>query len=212
MNAAPVPRRVWDVLKLPPRPAGSAALVVLAGLPGTGKSHLAAAVALRCPVVVVRTDTVRKALVPRPTYSPVESGRVYWACHAVLRTLLSKGYPALFDATNLTAAGRCTLRCITRAAGAPYFLVWVEAAPVVVRERLMRRGQGAPAYDSDADWSVYKAMQAIVERPQRPDLVAAGTPGALGEAVTTIVEFLDVGRADRRGIRVAPASSPQQVA
>ena len=192
--------------------AAPAALVVLAGLPGTGKSHLAAAVALRCPVVVVRTDTVRKVLVPRPTYSPVESGRVYQACHAMLRMLLANGYPTLFDATNLTVAGRCTQRCIARAAGAPYFLVWVEAAPVVVRERLMRRGQGAPAYDSDADWSVYKAMQAIVERPQRPDLVAAGTPGALGEAVTTIVEFLDIGRADRRGIRVAPASNPQQVA
>ena len=45
MNTAPVPRRVWDALRLPPWPAGPAALVVLAGLPGTGKSHLAAAVA-----------------------------------------------------------------------------------------------------------------------------------------------------------------------
>ena len=212
MNAAPVPRRTWDVLRLPPRPAGQAALVVLAGLPGTGKSHLAAAVAAQRVVVVVRTDMVRKALVPQPTYTPVESGRVYRTCHAVLRILLSEGYPTLFDATNLTVAGRRTLRCIACAIGVPYFLVWVEAAPDVVRERLARRGQGAPAYDSDADWSVYRAMQAIVERPQRPGLVLAGTPGTLGAAVSTIVRFLDVGRADRRGIRVAPASNPQQVA
>jgi hypothetical protein len=59
---------------------------------------------------------------------------------------------------------------------------------------------------------VYKAMQATVERPQRPDLVAAGTPSALGEAVTTIVGFLDVGRADSLGIRAARVDRPQQVA
>ena len=212
MKAAPVPRRAWDVLQLPPRPLGPAALVVLAGLPGTGKSHLAAAVAAQRAVVVVRTDMVRKALVPQPTYSPLESGRVYRTCHAVLRTLLTKGYPTLFDATNLTVAGRRTLRCIARATGVPYLLVWVEAAPAVVRERLMCREQGAPAYDSDADWSVYKAMQATVERPQRPDLVVADTPGALDAAVTTIVEFLDVVCADRRGMLVTPVNSPQQVA
>ena len=212
VKVAPVPRRVWDVLQLPPRPAGPAALVVLAGLPGTGKSHLAAAVAAQRAVVIVRTDTVRKALVPQPTYSPVESGRVYRTCHAVLRMLLTKGYPTLFDATNLIAPGRRTLRCIARATGAPYFLVWVEAAPAVVRERLLRRERGAPAYDSDADWSVYRAMQATVERPQRPDLVAPDTPGALDAAVTTIVGFLDAGRAASRSIRVTPVNSPQQVA
>ena len=212
VKVVPVPRRVWDVLQLPPRPAGPAALVVLAGLPGTGKSHLAAAVAAQRAVIVVRTDTVRKALVPQPTYSPVESGRVYRTCHAVLRILLAKGYPTLFDATNLTAPGRRTLRCIARAAGVPYFLVWVEAAPAVVRERLLRRERGAPAYDSDADWSVYRAMQATVERPRRPDLLVASTPGALAEAVTTIVGFLDVGSAEKRGARVALLNSPQQVA
>lgn len=208
MNAVPVPRRVRDALRLPPRPAGPGALVVLAGLPGTGKSHLAAAVAAQRAVVVVRTDTVRKALVPQPTYSPVESGRVYRTCHAVLRILLAKGYPTLFDATNLTAVGRRTLRCIARATGVPYFLVWVETAPAVVRQRLMRRGQGAPAYDSDADWSVYQAMLTTVERPQRPHLVVAGRPDALGAAVTTIVGFLDPGRAASRSIRAAPVALP----
>ncbi len=212
MKVPPVPRRVWDVLQLPPRPVDPAALVVFAGLPGTGKSHLAAAVAAQRAVAVVRTDTVRKALVPQPTYSPVESGRVYRTCHVVLRILLAKGYPTLFDATNLTVAGRRALRCIARATGVPYFLVWVEAAPPVVRDWLMRRGQGAPAYDSAADWSVYQAMQATVERPQRPALVPADTPGALGQAVTTIVEFSDVDRATRRSMRAAPVNSPQQVA
>lgn len=212
VKVVPVPRRVWDVLQLPPRPAGPAALVVLAGLPGTGKSHLAAAIAAQRAVIIVRTDTVRKALVPQPTYSPVESGRVYRTCHAVLRVLLTKGYPTLFDATNLIAPGRRALRCIARATGAPYFLVWVDAAPAVVRERLLRRERGAPAYDSDADWSAYRAMQATVERPLRPDLVAPDTPGALDAAVTTIVGFLDAGRAASHSIRVTPVNSPQQVA
>ncbi len=212
MKVAPVPHRVWDVLQLPPQPAGPAVLVVLAGLPGTGKSHLAAAVAAQRAVVIIRTDTVRKALAPQPTYSPVESGRVYRTCHAVLRILLTKGYPTLFDATNLTAPGRRTLRCIARATGVPYFLVWVEAAPALVRERLLRRGRGMSAYDSDADWSVYRAMQATVERPQRTDLVVASTPGTLGEAVATIMGFLDGGRAENRGKRVALLNSPQQVA
>ncbi len=212
VKVAPVPRRVWDALRLPPRPAGPGALVVVAGLPGTGKSHLAATVAAQRAVAVVRTDTVRKAFVPQPTYSPVESGRVYRACHAMLRTLLAKGYPTLFDATNLTAAGRRTLRCIACAAGVPYFLVWVEAAPEIVRARLVRRGQGAPAYDSDAGWSVYQAMLATVERPQHPDFVTAGRLDALGAAVTIIVGFLDAGRAASRSIRVTPVNSPQQVA
>lgn len=209
MNTAPLPRRVWNTLQLPARSAGPAALVVLAGLPGTGKSHLAAAVADQRAVVIVRTDTVRKALVPQPTYSPAESGRVYRTCHAVLRVLLANGYPTLFDATNLTAPGRRTLRCIARAAGAPYFLVWVEAAPAVIRDRLMRRGQGEPAYDSDADWSVYQAMQATVERPQQPDLVAAGTPGALGATVNTIVGLLNVGRSGSRGRRAESVTMPE---
>ena len=212
VNVVPVPRRVWAVLQLPPRPVGPAVLVVFAGLPGTGKSHLAAAIAAQRAVVIIRTDTVRKALVPQPTYSPVESGRVYRTCHAVLRILLTKGYPTLFDATNLTVAGRRALRCIARATGAPCFLVWVDAAPAVVRERLLRRERGAPAYDSDADWSVYRAMQATVERPQRTDLVVASTPGTLGEAVATIMGFLDSGRAESRGKRVALLNSPQQVA
>ena len=212
VKVAPVPRRVWDVLQLPPQPAGPPVLIVLAGLPGTGKSHLAAAVAAQRAVVIIRTDTVRKALVPQPTYSPVESGRVYRTCHAMLRVLLTKGYPTLFDATNLTAPGRRTLRCIARAAGASHFLVWVEAAPAVVRERLLRRDRGTPAHDSDADWSVYRAMQATVERPQRTDLVVASTPGTLGEAVTTIMGFLDGDRAESRGKRVALLNSPRQVA
>ena len=212
VKVAPVPHRVWDMLQLPPQPAGPVVLVVLAGLPGTGKSHLAAAVAAQRAVVIIRTDTVRKALVPQPTYSPVESGRVYRTCHAVLRILLTKGYPTLFDATNLTAPGRRTLRCIARATGVPYFLVWVEAAPAVVRERLLRRGRGVSAYDSDADWSVYRTMQATVERPQRTDLVVASTPGTLGEAVATIMGFLDGSRAESRGKRVALLNSPQQVA
>lgn len=207
-----MPRRVWEVLRLPPLPTGpQTALVVLAGLPGTGKSHLAAAVAAQRSVVILRTDTVRKVLVPHPTYSSVESGRVYHTCHTVIRSLLAKGYPTLFDATNLTEQGRRRLRCLASDAGASYLLVWVEAPPDVVQDRLADRAKGAPAYDSDADWAVYGILQATVQRPQQPHLVA-DTQGALDEAVTAVVGFLDAGQSSRRGVGAVQVDSPKQVA
>ena len=138
-----------------PRATGGV-LLALCGLPGTGKSHFAAALARRLPCLVLGSDRLRKILVPRPTYTREEHARVFRAAHALLESLLARGYRVVFDATNLTERAREPLRDIAGNLGVPLVLVQFDAPPALVRQRLARRSQGK-AYDtySDADWRIY---------------------------------------------------------
>ena len=80
-----------------PRPA----FVVLIGLPGSGKSHLAREIIRRRPLALVESDQMRRALFKRPAYTETENTRLFRACHQLLEELLAAGIPALCDATNL---------------------------------------------------------------------------------------------------------------
>ena len=142
--------------KVSPVESGCGALVALCGLPGTGKSHFAAALARRIPCLVLGSDRLRKILVRRPVYSRDEHQRVFDAAHALLEELLAQGYRVIFDATNLTERAREPLHEIAARTRARLVLVQFDAPPHVIRRRLARRSQGR-ALDSysDADWRIY---------------------------------------------------------
>jgi hypothetical protein len=66
-------------------------LIMMSGLPGSGKSHLSRILAERVRAVVIESDAVRKMLFPRPCYSAVESAAVHRACQQMMRRLLTRG-------------------------------------------------------------------------------------------------------------------------
>ena len=168
-----------------------ACLVALAGLPGSGKSHLAHALHGATNAVVLRTDEVRRVLFPKPTYSPEESGVVYLTCFATVRALLHDKYTVVFDGTNGRRAGRRLFAAIARIEAADYVSVLVHAAPDLVRERIERRVAGmAPAFGSDAGVAIYEKMSTTEEYGGRFDLVVdAGLD--IGPAVRRLVAFID---------------------
>ena len=141
--------------KVSPAATGGA-LIALCGLPGTGKSHFAAALSARIPCLALGSDRLRKTLVPQPLYTREEHARVFRAAHALLESLLAQGYRVVFDATNLTERAREPLRDIAARVGVPLLLVQFDAPPTLVRERLARRSRGEidDAW-SDADWRIY---------------------------------------------------------
>ena len=142
--------------KVSPVDNGKGFLVGLCGLPGTGKSHFAAALARRVPCLVLGSDRLRKILVSRPVYSRDEHQRVFDAAHALLEELLAQGYRVIFDATNLTERARNPLHEIAARTGTRLILVQFDAPPHVVRRRLARRSQGRASDSySDADWRIY---------------------------------------------------------
>ena len=176
-------------------PAGhTPALLLLSGLPGTGKSHLAAAIAARRPAAIVRTDEVRKLLFPRPTYSGDESGAVYLTCYALIERLLADGYTVVFDATNLTRVGRRRARAIAARAGAGTLTLFTVAGPETVAGRLRRRiSGGAESFSSDADWRVYEKLARTAEPAAEEERPMVDASGNLAPALDRVDRFLAAG-------------------
>lgn len=170
-----------------PEPVARPALVVLTGLPGTGKSHFVRRLAERLPLLVLESDALRKVLAPRPTYSPEESRRLFDASHIIIEVLLDRGIRVAFDATNLSEAHREGLYDIADRAGAKLVIVRVRAPEELVRQRLARRTQGLDSDDkSEADWAVYRRMKLGVERIGRRHFVV-DTARDIGPALDRVV-------------------------
>jgi len=155
---------------LPP-PRGRPALVIVSGLPGTGKSLFCRELRRRAGVAILESDALRKLLFPQPTYSGEESQRLFTAVHAAIERLLASGVSCALDATNLKERHREPLYAIAEKQGAKLILVEVTAPPEVVRRRLESRTQDGAAR-SDADIAVYERMRREREEiPQEHYLV-----------------------------------------
>ena len=151
-----------------PEPVAKPALIIVSGLPGTGKSYFSRKLAERLPSVIVESDALRKRLFPSPTYSPEESHRLFCACHRLIEEFLGGGISVILDATNLVEHHREPLYRIAQRLQARLILVQVEAPRELVRERLQGRAEGVNHEDkSDAGWSIYQRMRTRVERISR---------------------------------------------
>ena len=152
---------------LPP-PEARPAIIVVSGLPGTGKSYFCRRLAERSPFVILESDALRKQLFPTPTYSATESTHLFRTIYYLIEELLKKGTPVILDATNLAERHRERIYSIAEHVNARLILVRVEAPPELVQKRLKSRMKRPNSDDnSDADWTVYQKMKATAEKINR---------------------------------------------
>jgi predicted kinase len=165
-------------------------LLVLSGLPASGKSHLAREINRRHPFAVLESDALRKALVKRPRYSHQENARLFAACDALLEDILSKGIPCLFDATNLKKAHRRPLYDIADRTGARLLIVEVRAGEDVISRRLVGRQRSEnPGDRSDATLDVYESMRREAEPIEREHIVVDASTD-ISRAVDEVLRHL----------------------
>ena len=169
-----------------PEPVANPALIVLSGLPGTGKSYFSRRLAEKIPAVILESDALRKKLFPNPTYSPSESGLHFEAIHVLIERLLTRGFSVILDATNLSEKHRETVYAIAERCGARLVIVYLEAPPELVSERLEKR-RAETGNVSDADWTVYQRMRGTVEEIKRHHLVV-NTAEDITPAINEIVD------------------------
>ena len=163
---------------LPP-PVERPPFIVLSGLPGSGKTHLATQIAARMPIAVLESDRLRKVLFERPSYSQRESGRLFSAIHGLLDSLLARGIPCLLDATNIIEAHRRSLYAIAERRGVRLVIVSVETPHEIALSRLASKSGDEV---SDADAGIYEKMRRDYEPIEHDHLVVDGTGDAGAEA------------------------------
>jgi predicted kinase len=151
-----------------PKAVARPRLVVLIGLPGSGKSYFARQLARRYPAAVLDSDALRAVLFGAPQHTEREHARLFPAVQAVIRRLLARGVPVILDATNLKEANRRPLYALAAEAGARLVIVRLRAPYAVMRERLARRSAARDPRDrSTADLAVLEKMRHDYQRPRR---------------------------------------------
>jgi predicted kinase len=196
-----------STLTMPTLAPGQPVLVMLCGLPGTGKSTLARRLQHRLPAVVVESDRVRQRLVAclpacasgpgqagaRPTYTAEESRRVHIVCHILIGWCLRHYYHVVYDATNLYEHHRQLAYRLAERNGARLLVVEVTASEEVIRERLAPRRRGdlathEPDDYSDAGWEVYARMRRRAEPIQYEHITLDTSDGDVERAVERVLE------------------------
>ena len=149
-------------------------MVAIGGLSGTGKSRLSADLAPflgDAPgAISLRSDVLRKRLagvdpqtrLSADGYSSEMTERTYdFLCEQAER-LLRCGHSVIADAVFAREDQRAAIEAVARRAGVPFDGIWLEADPVVLRERIgARRGDASDATPQILDRQLTYALGAI---------------------------------------------------
>jgi predicted kinase len=163
--------------------------VLFAGLPGTGKSTLARAIAERLGAAVLDKDRVRGALFPGALtdYTAQQDELCMRAMleAAAYLTARERVEYIFFDGRTFSQRGQIEDVLLAAArAGARWRVVHVKCADAVAEERLARSDPSHPAQNRDA--ALYRRIKQQFEPITQAKLEVDTTSGT--DAVLTVVE------------------------
>jgi predicted kinase len=129
-------------------------IVIVCGLPGTGKTTIANDLAPIINAVVLSTDKIRKELISKPTYTRQENKLVYNVLLLVAKYLHNEGINCILDATFNTERSRREVREKLKLSSDQISIVECVCPENIIISRLKNRKNNY----SDADISVYRKM------------------------------------------------------
>ena len=135
-------------------------VVMVMGLPGSGKSFLAERLAEALGADHLSSDVVRQDLLKQRTYSDEERLQVYHEMDLRLRQLLSSHRNVVLDATFYSEEIRSIFRRTAEDLEVKLSIIQVTAPEHIIRERVSAKREY-----SEADYSVYLIIKNEFEEP-----------------------------------------------
>ncbi len=135
------------------------ALIILSGLPATGKTTVAKNLAPLLDAVILSSDKIRKELFEKPTYQRQERELVYQVMILLAKYLHSAGKNCILDATFNKEEFRNQVKKKTECPDDEFFIIECTCPEDLAVLRLKNRKDDY----SDADITVYRKMKEIYE-------------------------------------------------
>lgn len=140
-------------------------IIMVMGLPGSGKTYFARHLSERLGTPYVGSDQTRKEKHAMGKYSLKDRRNVYEEMLSRMEQHLTSGEPVILDATFYKEDLRLPFAILAKNKGIPLYKLWIEAPIEVIKERVSSRRD-----DSDADFAVYQKLSADFEPPSMPYL------------------------------------------
>jgi predicted kinase len=145
-------------------------LVLVCGLPATGKSTVSRNIARNLKATALSTDIIRKQLFRRPTYTNEEKRLIYKVMLLVTEYLLRSDRNVVLDGTFYKRGLRQQVYDVSKRTGAKLAIVECRTSGNNIKRRMGRRAKRKND-PSDADYEVYKKIKQDFEPIQRKHLV-----------------------------------------
>lgn len=164
-----------------PTGSRSAGLVVLGGLPGSGKTTIATALARRTGAAHVRVDTIEQAVVDSGLAAHPVGPAGYVVAYAVAGDQLALGHPVVADSVNPLEVTRAAWRSVAERHAAPVLEVEVVCSDAALHQA---RARTRP---SDVEGLMKPRWEQITAR----DLAAWAADLRVDTATTEVEEAVD---------------------
>jgi predicted kinase len=159
-------------------------IVIVFGLPGSGKSYFASRLAKRLNAEYINSDLTRKKMFKSRTYVTREKSAVYDRMFEEMQVAIRQNRPVVIDGTFHKQDKRELFKTAA-GPGQPIFFMEIWAREELTRERLSH-----PRPDSEADFAVYQLIQGEWDPYDGPYLRLESTNANIDAMLASALKYI----------------------
>ena len=162
-------------------------LIMITGLPGSGKTTFAKALAGSLNAVHLNTDIIRDSMGKRGKYDEASKSMIYAKILKQTESYLHRGEDVVVDATFYKAALRKPYKQLAKKYKKQLFWFFVTAAESIIKERMQQKRQF-----SEADFEVYLTIKDIYEPLEERHLILHSDREVVDKMIIKAREYLSL--------------------
>ena len=160
-------------------------ILIIFGLPGTGKSYLSEQMAEETEAVWLNTDKIRKERNKQGQYDEGTKELIYQNLLNKMVSFVQKGKNVIVDATFQKKSWRNKFYLTGKKLGHQVFFIEMKANDHTIKERLKSKRDY-----SEADYKVYLKIKSSFEHMEKPHMVLHSDEQNVNDMINTIKSFI----------------------
>lgn len=161
-------------------------VIIVFGLPGSGKSYLASRLAMHLDAEYVNSDELRMHMLQERNYTEAEKQRVYDAMLSRMSDALKGKKPIVLDATFYKESIRSRFEQAAATFNQSIIYIEVTAPEDIIKDRL-----NTPRAYSEADYDVYLKLKKSAEPLTSDHLVLVSTNNNIVSMLHEAVNYIE---------------------